>query len=260
MKNNIGKYTISDNVKNNPLMYLASQIVLDDGRILENVIKDIEKSISELKKESPYTFIIHNQDEFNDWVRRKSSDDSDYTHVLMYPGEYIFDPSVYSKCIALDHNTHKTITLTGSPEGTTKIICFDHDMGMFGNCGWKDAIISNIDIDMRFTENYDNISSDLIGLFDFQKIENVNLTIFLDDHLKNLKEVAAVSRCKNINNCNFTIKDSGNYDYQRLIYGFLRSENGHGNRVIIETQSDTAVKQFQSGCADIEKSDNSYYA
>lgn len=241
-------------------MFRASQIVLEDGRILENVIKDMERKIDELKRDSPYTYIIHNQDEFNDWVLRKRDDETDYSNVLMYPGEYIFDPNLKSNVINLDHTKKKTLSLTGSTDGRTKIICIDHYVGAHGNGSYQDAILNNIDIEMQFTKDYENIMEGIYGLMSFNKIENVNLTILLNDNVKNIKEVTAVHSCKNINNCNFTIKDTGSYTNQRLFYGFLKSTYGYGNRVIIETQSDAVIKQFQSGCYEVEEKNNSYYA
>ena len=249
----------SDNYTKPVPLLSASQIVLEDGRFLENVIKDMERKIDELKRDSPYTYIIHNQDEFNDWVLRKNDDEIDYSNVLMYPGEYIFDSKLNSQLINLNHTKKKTLSLNGSTDGRTKIICIDKYLGAHGNGGWENAILNNIDIEMRFTKEYENVMEFICGLMSFNKIENVNLTIVLNDNIKNVKEVNAVCSCENINNCNFTIKDDGSYTNQRLFYGFLKSNYGYGNRVIIETQSDAAIKQFQSGCFEIEEKNNSYY-
>ena len=83
-------------------MIKASLITFEDGRNLENVIKDIEKKIDELKKDSPYTAIIHNQFEFDDWVRH--ADDKNYNYVLLYPGEYILDKKKHPRGLSFSSN------------------------------------------------------------------------------------------------------------------------------------------------------------
>lgn len=238
-------------------MIRASQITFDDGRNLENVIKDLEKKIDELKKDSPYTAIIHNQFEFDDWVRH--ADDRNYNYVLLYPGEYILDKKKHSRGLSFSAHDNKTISLTGSSEETPKIICIDTG-GIYGNGGWKDAKISNVDIEYRFTENYEDVPSHIDGLYAFQKLDKVNITITTNEYTKNVKEIYGFWNCENINNCSITIKDEGPHDSQRLLYGFLRCKNAQGNRVILESSADTTVKQFATDCLNIKTTDNSYYA
>lgn len=238
-------------------MIRASQIIFDDGRNLENVIKDIEKKIDELKKDSPYTAIIHNQYEFDDWVRH--ADDKNYNYVLLYPGEYILDKKKHLRGLSFSAYDNKTISLTGSSEETPKIICIDTG-GIYGNGGWKDAKISNVDIEYRFTENYEDVPTQIEGLATFQKLDNVNILITTNEYTKNVKEIYGFYMCENINNCSITIKDEGQSDSQRLLYGFISCKNGQGNRVILESNMDTTVKQFASNCVNIEKNENSYYA
>ena len=238
-------------------MLRASQIIFDDGRNLENVIKDIEKKIDELKKDSPYTAIIHNQLEFDDWVRH--ADDKNYNYVLLYPGEYILDKKKHPRGLVFSANDNKTISLTGSTEETPNIICID-TAGIYGNGGWKDAKISNVNIEYRFTENYEDIPTHFDGLTTFQKLDNVNILITTNDYTKNVKEICGFCNCENINNCSITIKDEGQHDSQRLLYGFFYCINAKGNRVILESNIDTTVKQFATKCVNIEKTNNSYYA
>ena len=238
-------------------MIRASQIIFDDGRNLENVIKDLEKKIDELKKDSPYTAIIHNQFEFDDWVRH--ADDKNYNYVLLYPGEYILDKKKHPRGLSFSSNDNKTISLTGSSEETPKIICIDTE-GIYGNGGWKDAKISNVNIEYRFTENYEDVPTQIDGLSAFQKLDNVNILITTNEYTKNVKEICGFYMCENINNCSITIKDEGQSDSQRLLYGFISCKNAQGNRVILESNMDTTVKQFASNCVNIEKNENSYYA
>lgn len=238
-------------------MIKASLITFEDGRNLENVIKDLEKKIDELKKDSPYTAIIHNQYEFDDWVRY--ADEKDYTHVLLYPGEYIFDKKNHQTGLVFSSHDNKTISLTGSSEETPKIICIDTD-GIYGNGGMKNVKINNVDIEYRFTENYDDVLTQINGITAFQKLDNVNILITTNEYIKNVREIYGFYNCDNINNCSITIKDEGQHESQRLLYGFSYCKNAQGNRVILESNMDTTVKQFATNCINIEKTNNSYYA